>query len=137
MPVTLEKVKKDMRDFPHELQMYCYHHMNNRIDEAQTYLDAYNDMQDSIKQELTTVEEIDDEDNTTSDHKCNHCKNKYSFLEYSNDDDNVICDKCYKFFCGKCVNENDITYFIDKEGKYGINGDFCKNCYNEISHVEN
>jgi hypothetical protein len=65
MPVTLEKVKKGMRDFPQELQMYCYHHMNGRLDEAQTYLDAHHDMQDGIKEELTTVEEneyISDDD---------------------------------------------------------------------------
>jgi hypothetical protein len=62
MPVTLEKVKKDMSHFPYDLQMYCYHKLNNRDDEAQTYFDAYNDMQESIGKELSRVEEVDEED---------------------------------------------------------------------------
>lgn len=52
MPVTLEKIKKDLSNFPYELQMYCYHQMNNRLEEAQTYLDAYKAMQEAIVEEL-------------------------------------------------------------------------------------
>ncbi len=52
MPVTLEKIKKDLANFPYEIQMYCYHKMNNRDEEAQTYLDAYLDMQNKIVEEL-------------------------------------------------------------------------------------
>jgi hypothetical protein len=50
--VTLEKVMKDMQGFPYELQMYCYHHLNGRIDEGQTYLDAYKEAQKNIGEEL-------------------------------------------------------------------------------------
>jgi hypothetical protein len=56
MPVTLEKVKRDMHQFPYELQMYCYHHLNGRIEEGDTYLATYRDMQDSIGKELTKHE---------------------------------------------------------------------------------
>jgi hypothetical protein len=67
MPVTLEKVKKDMSHFPYDLQMYCYHKLNKRDDEAQTYLDAFNDMQDSIGQELSKVEVVDEKEKINND----------------------------------------------------------------------
>ena len=52
MKPTLEKVQKDLANFCYEIQMYCYHHMNGRIEEAQTYLDAYFEMQDGLANEL-------------------------------------------------------------------------------------
>ena len=66
MPITLEKVQRDLYNFPYELQLYCYHHMNNRLEEAQTYLDAYRAMQEAIVAELkedpTKIEELEFED---------------------------------------------------------------------------
>jgi len=56
---TLEKVQKDLENFPHEIIMYCYHKLNNRDEEAQGYLDAYLEEQNAIKTELMyKVEEI-------------------------------------------------------------------------------
>ena len=52
MKPTLEKVQKDLANFCYEIQMYCYHHMNGRVAEAQTYLDAYLEMQDGLANEL-------------------------------------------------------------------------------------
>ena len=64
MPITLEKIQKDLANFPYELQIYCYHNMNNRTEEAKTYLDAYKTMQEAIVQELkenpNQIEELDD-----------------------------------------------------------------------------
>ena len=44
MPVTIEKIKIDLKYFPYDLEMYCYHEMNGRSDEGHTYLEAYLDM---------------------------------------------------------------------------------------------
>lgn len=49
---TLEKVINDLKYLDYELQMYCYHKLNGRDEEAQTYLDAYFEFQDAIKQDL-------------------------------------------------------------------------------------
>lgn len=57
MVVTLVKVKKDLMHFPHEMQMYCYHHMNGRVELANTYLEAYKDEQQRMVSELTTIPE--------------------------------------------------------------------------------
>lgn len=54
---TIEKVMADMKDFDYELQMYCYHKLNGRDEEAQGYLDAYFEQQDLIKEELKPVED--------------------------------------------------------------------------------
>lgn len=40
-PVTLEKVKKDIPFLPHDIQLYCYHKMNGRDDEAEQYRMTY------------------------------------------------------------------------------------------------
>lgn len=61
---TLEKVMEDLENFEYELQMYCYHKLNGRDDEAQTYLDTYLEMMNGIKEELTSVEvNLDVKDN--------------------------------------------------------------------------
>jgi hypothetical protein len=52
MPITMERLEKEMGNrFGYELKMYVYHKMNGRDAEAQTYLDAYYEEQDKIKQE--------------------------------------------------------------------------------------
>ena len=68
MPYTLERIQKAMHYFPYELQMYCYHKLNQRPEVAQTYLDTYNDMQEAIGRELTKtntsyIEQLDDDTN--------------------------------------------------------------------------
>jgi predicted translin family RNA/ssDNA-binding protein len=67
MPITLEKIQRDLEQFPYDLQMYCYHHMNNRFIEAQTYLDAYQTMQKNIVEELKQDSEY--KDNTGNEEK--------------------------------------------------------------------
>lgn len=49
---TLEKVQSDLKYIDYELQLYCYHKLNGREEEAQTYLDAYLYSQSEIKQDL-------------------------------------------------------------------------------------
>ena len=61
MPVTFEKVQKDVVGFSHDIQMYCYHQLNGRFEEANTYLETFKDAQDSIGKELTPVVEPDEE----------------------------------------------------------------------------
>jgi hypothetical protein len=41
MPITLEKIMKDLNGIEYELKMFVYHKINKRNEEAQTYLDAY------------------------------------------------------------------------------------------------
>lgn len=62
MPVTLEKLQRDMYNFPYELQMYCYHHLNGRLEEADTYLEAYKDMQNKIVEELQVNRNLKDDE---------------------------------------------------------------------------
>lgn len=50
---SLEKVMKDLDGFQHEIKMYVYHKLNGRDDEAQSYLDTYNEEQTQMKEELT------------------------------------------------------------------------------------
>lgn len=57
---TLEKVMKVMEGFSYELQMYCYHKLNGRDDEALSYLEAYKEEQEAMRKEL---EVINDENN--------------------------------------------------------------------------
>ena len=45
MTKTLDQVTRDLKDFPYELQLYCYHKMNGRLDEAESYLNAYKEAQ--------------------------------------------------------------------------------------------
>ena len=57
MPITMERLEREMRNrFGYELKMYVYHFMNNRLEEAQTYLDAYYEEQEKIKQEYDECE---------------------------------------------------------------------------------
>ena len=63
MPVTLKQVMRDMVNFPYELQMFCYHHLNGRYEEAQTYMEAYNDMQNELSEKLQIVQTKIENDN--------------------------------------------------------------------------
>jgi hypothetical protein len=51
--ITLEKLRKQNveRMFGTELLYYVYHKMNNRLEEAETYLQAYYDEQERLKRE--------------------------------------------------------------------------------------
>lgn len=59
---SLEKVMKDLEGFSHEIIMYVYHKLNGRDEEAQTYLDTYQEEQQQMKEELAvmTEEEINE-----------------------------------------------------------------------------
>lgn len=47
--VKLEKIQKDLEGFDYDIQMYMYHKLNGRDDEANTYLNAYvNDINDKM-----------------------------------------------------------------------------------------
>jgi hypothetical protein len=74
MTITLEKIIKDLGSIEHELIMFCYHKMNNRDDEAQSYLDAYADASNSMIAEMSgdckiyipkPDDAIDDDDNAS------------------------------------------------------------------------
>lgn len=60
MPVTLEKVMRDMEGHPYELQMYCYHVLNGRATEAITYMEAYQEDQIRIYKDLQLRNAIPD-----------------------------------------------------------------------------
>ncbi len=51
-PVTLEKIERDLEHFEHDLQMFLYHKLNGRDNEAESYLNAYKYEQNAIKNEL-------------------------------------------------------------------------------------
>lgn len=51
-PVTLEKIQKDLEHFDYDLQMFLYHKLNGRENEAESYLNAYKFEQNAIKKEL-------------------------------------------------------------------------------------
>ena len=55
---SLEKVMKDLENFQYELQLYCYHKLNGRDEEAQSYMDCYLEEQKQIKSEL--ISNLDD-----------------------------------------------------------------------------
>lgn len=56
---SLAKVMKDLKNFDYELQMFCYHKLNGRDDEAQSHLDTYKNEQSKITEELKiNVQEI-------------------------------------------------------------------------------
>ncbi len=57
---TLEKVKKDMDGMPYELIMFCYHKLNDRDEEAQTYLESYKEEQILMKTELMNPQIIEE-----------------------------------------------------------------------------
>ena len=65
-PVTIEKIQKDLEYFDYELQMFLYHKLNGRDNEAESYLNAYKHEQKAIKNELVLkqteeiIETIDD-----------------------------------------------------------------------------
>jgi len=46
---TLEQIEKEMAGFDHDLIMAVYHRINGRIDEAETYSQAYFDAQDEYQ----------------------------------------------------------------------------------------
>lgn len=50
--VTLEKIQKDLKDFDYDTQMFIYHKMNGRDEEAQSYLDAILEVKKAIVNEL-------------------------------------------------------------------------------------
>lgn len=54
---TMEKIQRDMAHFDFEIQMYIYHKLNGRDGEAQSYLDAYFEQQDLMREELKPVDE--------------------------------------------------------------------------------
>ena len=56
---SLEKVQKDLQHFDYELQMYCYHKLNGRDEEAQSYLDSYNSVQEALASELIPESQIE------------------------------------------------------------------------------
>ena len=56
---SLEKVQKDLQHFDYELQMYCYHKLNGRDEEAQSYLDTYNSVQEALANELIPESQIE------------------------------------------------------------------------------
>ena len=56
---SLEKVQKDLQYFDYELQMYCYHKLNGRDEEAQSYLDTYNSVQEALANELIPESQIE------------------------------------------------------------------------------
>jgi len=56
---SLEKVQKDLQHFDYELQMYCYHKLNGRDEEAQSYLDTYNSVQEALASELIPESQIE------------------------------------------------------------------------------
>ena len=39
--VKFENIMRDLQGFDHDIKMYVYHKINNRDEEAQTYLNAY------------------------------------------------------------------------------------------------
>jgi len=49
---SLERVMKDLNGLDYELQMFIYHKMNGREEEAQTYLDTYKYNAEKTKMEL-------------------------------------------------------------------------------------
>lgn len=50
---TLEQIQKEMKGFDHDLIMSVYHRINGRIEEADTYAEAYftaqAEMQDGLR----------------------------------------------------------------------------------------
>ena len=53
---SLERVMKDLQGLDYELQMFCYHKLNGRDTEAQSYLDTYNFQREQTLQELTQTQ---------------------------------------------------------------------------------
>jgi hypothetical protein len=54
---TLEQIEKEMAGFDHDLIMAVYHRINGRIDEAETYSQAYFDAQDEYQKGLQELRE--------------------------------------------------------------------------------
>lgn len=52
---TLEQIEKEMVGWDHDLVMSVYHRINGRIDEADTYSQAYFEAQDEYQEELIRV----------------------------------------------------------------------------------
>ena len=70
---SLERVMKDLQGLDYELQMFCYHKLNGRDAEAQSYLDTYNFQREQTLQELTQtqtelpkIEEINEIDESSN-----------------------------------------------------------------------
>ena len=53
---SLEKVEKDLEGFSHEQIMYCYHKLNGRNEEAESYLSTLKFEQEAMKEELQIIE---------------------------------------------------------------------------------
>lgn len=54
--ITLEKVQKDLINFSHDEIMYCYHYLNGRVEEANSYLEAIRAEQEALATELVLDE---------------------------------------------------------------------------------
>jgi hypothetical protein len=112
MPVTLEKIQKDLKDFPYDFQMYCYHEMNGRKDEAQSYLDAYLDMQKGMVDELKTVPKVEEVDVDLND--CIKVEELESLEEVEEDDDEYFkLSECKKQFIRD--NEGYLTSYQNRD----------------------
>jgi ribosomal protein L37AE/L43A len=116
MPVTLEKIQKDLKDFPYDFQMYCYHEMNGRSEEGKTYLKAYLDMQKGMVDELKAIpEEVETQRNIHMDKDkyrcCIFCDKdlKYELI----DDGAESCDNCDRYICDNCYENDTLVHKTD------------------------
>ena len=62
---TLEKIQKDLEAFPYDIQMYMYHELNGRKEEALSYLNAVNYEQHRLLCELEAqkIEDSNEKEN--------------------------------------------------------------------------
>jgi len=55
---TFEKVDQEIGNlFSYELKMYCYHKLNGRDAEAETYLETYKQEQANLKKEFDKAQD--------------------------------------------------------------------------------
>ena len=55
---TIKQVQKQMKGFDESLVMYVYHKMNGREDEANTYLQEWEDEQEELKESFRLKNEL-------------------------------------------------------------------------------
>lgn len=56
MPITLAKVRKDLKAFPEEIQLGTYHRLNGRMEEAESYFEAYRERLRQLREETALQE---------------------------------------------------------------------------------
>lgn len=54
--ITLERVQRDLMNFSHDEIMYCYHYLNGRIEEANSYLEAMRAENEALGTELVPAD---------------------------------------------------------------------------------